>query len=53
MSGGHVLVQCLDSICAGHLTVLLVHVVGTRARVVSDPDAKVLDLLWVPLVDLS
>jgi hypothetical protein len=52
MSGGHVLVQSLDSICAGHLTVLLVHIVGAGARVVTDPDAEVLDRLWVLLVNL-
>lgn len=52
VTGSHVLVEGLDGVGAGHLTVLLVHVVGTRARVVADPDAKVLDLLWALLVDL-
>ena len=52
MPGGHVLVQRRDGICAGHLAVLLVHVVGAGAGVVADPDTEVLDLLWVLLVDL-
>lgn len=53
MTGGHVLVESIDSVGAGHLTVLLVHVVGTGARVVSDPDTEVLDLLGTLLVDLQ
>jgi len=52
VTGGHVLVHGLDGIRPGHLTVLLVHVVGAGARIVADPDAKVLDLLWALLVDL-
>ena len=52
VTGGHVLVEGLDGSNAGHLTVLLVHVVSAGARVVSDPDAEVLDLLWALLVDL-
>ena len=53
VTGGHILVEGLDSGNAGHLTVLLVHVVGAGARVVSDPDAEVLDLLGALLVDLG
>ena len=49
---GHILVEGLDGVAARHLTVLLVHVVGTRTRVVADPDTEVLDLEWVLLVDL-
>ena len=52
VTGGHVLVEGLDGVGAGHLTVLTVHVVGTGARVVADPDANVLDLEGVLLVDL-
>lgn len=52
VAGGQVLVHRLDSLASGHLTVLLVHVVSTRARVVTDPDAEVLDLQRVLLVDL-
>ena len=51
MSSCHILVQSLDSIGAAHLSVLLVHVVGAGAGVVSDPDAKVLDLERSLLVD--
>jgi hypothetical protein len=53
MSGGHVLVESLDGIGSGHLTVLLVHVVGTGAGVVSNPDTEVLDLEWALLGDLK
>lgn len=53
VAGSHVGVERVDSICSGHLTVLLVHVMGARARVVSDPDAEVLDLQGVLLVDLK
>jgi hypothetical protein len=52
VAGGHVGVQGLDSIGPGQLSVLLVHVVSAGARVVSQPDAEVLDLLGVLLVDL-
>jgi hypothetical protein len=53
VAGSHILVQSVDSGNTGHLTVLLVHVVGTGARVVADPDTEVLDLLWALLVDLG
>ena len=53
MAGSHILVKSLDSRDAGQLTVLLVHVVGTGAGVVADPDAEVLDLEGVLLADLS
>ena len=53
MSGGHILVEGLDGIGAGELTVLLVHVVGSTAGVIADPDSKVLDLLRTLLMDLS
>jgi hypothetical protein len=52
VAGSHVLVERIDGLCPGHLAVLLVHVVGTRARVVADPDTEVLDLLGSLLVDL-
>lgn len=51
VAGGHVRVQSVDGVGAAHLAVLLVHVVGAGARVVADPDAKVLDLLGVLLGD--
>ena len=52
VAGSHVLVERLDGVGAGHLTVLLVHVVGAGTRVVADPDTEVLDLQRVLLVDL-
>jgi hypothetical protein len=52
VAGSHILVQGLDGIGSRQLSVLLVHVVGTGSRVVSDPDAEVLDLQRVLLVDL-
>jgi hypothetical protein len=52
VTGSHILVKGVDSISSGKLTVLLVHVVGAGARVVSDPDTKVLDLLGTLLGDL-
>ena len=52
VAGGHVRVQSVNSVGAAHLTVLLVHVVRSRARVVADPDAEVLDAEGVLLVDL-
>jgi len=52
VTGCHVLVEGIDGLGSGHLAVLLVHVVGTRARVVADPDTEVLDLLRSLLVNL-
>jgi hypothetical protein len=52
VTGGHVGVEGLDGIRPGHLAVLLVHVVGAGAGVVTDPDTEVLDLLGVLLADL-
>jgi len=49
--GSHILVQGLHRIRAGELTELLVHVVGTGARVVAQPDAEVLDLQRLLLVN--
>ena len=53
MSGCHVLVESLYSLRSRHLSILLVHVVCTRARVISDPDTEVLDLLRALFVDLT
>jgi hypothetical protein len=52
VTGSHILVESVDGGDTGHLTVLLVHVVGTGTRVVTDPDTEVLDLLGALLVDL-
>ena len=35
MSGGHILVKSIDRFGSGHLPILLVHIVGTRSRVIS------------------
>jgi len=51
MSGRHILVKCLDGICPAHFAILLVHVVGARSRIITNPDAKVLDLEGSLLVD--
>lgn len=51
--GSHVLVEGLDGIGTGELTELLVHVVGSGTRVVTDPDTEVLDLQWLLLRDLQ
>jgi hypothetical protein len=50
--GSHVLVEALDSIGTRELTEFLVHVMCTGTRVVTEPDAKVLDLQRLLLVDL-
>jgi len=52
VTGGHVGVASLNSGVAGQLTVLLVHVVGAGAGIVTDPDTEVLDLKGLLLVDL-
>lgn len=53
VTGGHILVEGIDGGDTGHLTVLLVHVVGAGARVVADPDTEVLDLLGALFGDLT
>lgn len=52
VAGSHILVERVDGLTSGHSTVLLVHVVSTGARVVTDPHSKVLDLCGVLLKDL-
>lgn len=52
VSGGHILVKSNNGVGTGHFTILLVHVVGSRARVVTDPDTEVLDLERTLLMDL-
>ena len=51
VAGSHVLVERLDGVRTAELTELLVHVVGTATRVVTDPDTEVLDLQRALLVD--
>jgi hypothetical protein len=53
MPSSHILIQAFDGIGARELTVLLVHVVCTRARVIADPDSEVLDLQWLLFVNLD
>ena len=48
----HVLVEALNSIGTRELTEFLVHVMCTGTRVVTEPDAKVLNLQRPLLVDL-
>jgi len=52
MPGGHILIECLDGFGAGKFTIFLVHVVGATARIITDPDTKVLDFQGPFLVDL-
>lgn len=52
VTGSHVLVERLGGLSTRKSTELLVHVVGTRSRVVSEPDGEVLDLEGLLLVDL-
>jgi len=44
VAGRHIGVEGLDSGNSGRLAVLLVHVVGTRSRIIPDPDTEILDL---------
>lgn len=53
VTGSHVLVEGINGVYPAYLTELLVHVVGTGARVVTDPDTNVLDLVGALLVDLQ
>jgi hypothetical protein len=53
VTGSHVLVERVDGVGAGHLAVLLVHVVDTGTGLVADPDTEVLDLERVLLVNLQ
>ena len=52
VAGSHVLVESLNGVGSGRLSVLLVHVVGAGAGVVADPDTEVLDLQGLLLMDL-
>lgn len=48
----HVLVEALDGIRARELTEFLVHIVCAGTRVVTEPDAEVLDLHRLLFVNL-
>lgn len=53
VAGGEISIHLLDGASEGDVTVLLVHVVGTRAGVITDPEAEVLDVVRVLLEDLN
>lgn len=53
VASGHILVEGLDGISTREFTELLVHVVCARTRVVTEPDAEVLRLQRLLLVDLE
>ena len=48
-----ILVTSDDSIGTGQFTIFLVHVVGTRSGVITNPDTKVFNLCRFFLVNLS
>lgn len=53
VAGSHVLVKTLDRICTAEITELLVHIVGSRARIIAQPDTKVLHFQRLLLVNLK
>ena len=53
VAGSHVLVEGLDGVRTSELAELLVHVVGSRTRVITKPDAEVLNLQRLLLVNLE
>ena len=53
VTSGHILVEGLDGVGTAELTELLVHVVGAATGVVADPDAEVLDLQGLLLLNLE
>jgi len=52
MASGHVLVQALDSVGTSEFSELFIHVVRATARVVTNPNAKVLHFERFALVNL-
>lgn len=52
VTGSHVAIALSDSTGDGHVTILAVHVVGSRPGVISEPNTEVLDLQWFLLGDL-
>jgi hypothetical protein len=53
MPGGHLSVHLGDGEWEADVSVLSVHVLAGGSRVVSDPDAVVLDASWVGFVDFA
>jgi len=52
MAGSHITVALSDSCRDSQITVLAVHVVSSRAGVITKPDTEVLDLQWGLLMNL-
>lgn len=53
MTGSHITVALSDSSRHSQVAVLTVHVVGSGARVITQPDTEVLNLQWSLFMDLS
>ena len=52
MSSGHIGVEGFDGVGSCHFAVFFVHVVGSGAGVVTDPDTKILHFERTLFVDL-
>lgn len=52
MTGSHITIALCNSSRDSQVSVLTVHVVSTRARVITKPDAKVLNLQWALVMNL-
>ena len=52
MTGSHITIALCNSSRDSQISVLTVHVVGTRTRIITKPDTKVLDLQWASVMDL-
>ena len=52
VTGSHIKIESLDGISTAQFTEFLVHVVRSRTRIVTNPDAKVLDFQGLTFVDL-
>lgn len=52
MASSHVAIALSHSSRDGHISVLAVHVVSSRARIIAQPDTKVLNLQWASVMNL-
>lgn len=52
MAGSHIAVALCYSSRDSQIPVFTVHVVGTRARIISQPDTKVLYFQWALIMNL-
>ena len=52
VTGSHITIALCNSSRDSQISVLTVHVVGTRTRIITKPDTKVLDLQWASVMDL-